>query len=172
MAPVCLCRTTGAAAKKVHVSRHSTGLGGPPFPYETGREAGLSGERQSVSGQPDYQALRRTHRRFGVRATAVAVGGFLLYVLLSSFLPSLMNTPLSGHLTVGLALGLGQFVLMGVIVWRYLVHVRTDVTPVVRGLRGMVRHQESGDRRQGAGDRRHGAFEARAGRRGEEFRPW
>ena len=61
---------------------------------------------------------------------------------------------------------------MGVIVWRYLVHVRIDVTPVVRGLRGLVRHQESGDRRQGAGDRRHGAFEARAGRRGEEFRPW
>ncbi len=172
MAPVCLCRATGAAAKKVHVSRHSTGLGGPPFPYETGPEAALGGgERPSVSGRPEYQALRRAHRRFGVRATAVAVGGFLLYVLLSGFLPGLMNTPLSGHLTIGLALGLGQFVLMGVIVWRYLVHVRRDVTPVVRGLRGLVRHQESEDR-QGAGGRRHSAFEARAGRRGEEFRPW
>lgn len=163
---MCLSRATGAAVKKVHVSRHSMGLGGPPFPYERGPEAGPDGaDRLPVSRQPAYQALRRTHRRFGVRATAVAVGGFLLYVLLSSFLPGLMNTSLSGHVTVGLALGLGQFVLMGVIVWRYLVHVRTDVTPVVRGLRGLVRHQESGDRGPGA-------FEARGGRRGEEFRPW
>lgn len=147
------------------MSRHSTGFGGPPFPDETGPEAGSDGEWRSVAGLPAYQALRRTHRRFGVQATAVAVGGFLLYVLLSSFLPGLMNTSLSGHLTIGLALGLGQFVLMGVIVWRYLVHVRTDVTPVVRGLRGLARHHENARRR-------HGAFEERTSRRRAEFRPW
>ncbi|NEB04045.1 DUF485 domain-containing protein [Streptomyces sp. SID13726] len=139
------------------------GLGGPPFPYESGGPA--DPDRRSVSHEPVYRSLRRTHRRFGVRATAGAVGGFLLYVLLSSFLPGLMNTPLSGHLTVGLALGLGQFVLMGVIVWRYLVHMRTQVTPVVRGLRGLVRHQE-------ATDRERAAFEARVAPREEEFRPW
>ncbi|CAM5652714.1 hypothetical protein SALBM311S_02432 [Streptomyces alboniger] len=71
------------------------------------------------------------------------MGGFLSYVLLSSFVPDLMNVPLGGgHLTLGLALGLGQFVLMAVIVWRYLVHMRTRVAPVVRGLRGLARHQE------------------------------
>ncbi|MFK4106910.1 DUF485 domain-containing protein [Streptomyces sp. NPDC019531] len=118
-----------------------------------------------MSRQPAYQSLRRTHRRFGVRATAAAVGGFLLYVLLSSFLPGLMNTSLSGHLTIGLALGLGQFVLMAVIAWRYLVHMRTRVTPVVRGLRGLVRHQE-------ATERERAAFEARTTPRAEEFRPW
>jgi hypothetical protein len=53
-----------------------------------------------------------------------------------------MNSPLSGHLTLGLALGLGQFVLMAVIVWRHLVHMRTRVTPVTRGLRGLARHHE------------------------------
>ncbi|AYC43720.1 DUF485 domain-containing protein [Streptomyces griseorubiginosus] len=122
-----------------------------------------------MSGLPAYQELRRTHRRFGVRATAVAVGGFLLYVLLSSFLPGLMNTSVSGHLTVGLALGFGQFVLMSLIVWRYLVHVRTDVTPVVRGLRGLARHQENARRRHGALQERttrRGAFEERASQRG------
>ncbi|WP_328744342.1 DUF485 domain-containing protein [Streptomyces sp. NBC_00285] len=76
-----------------------------------------------------------------------------------------MNTSLSGHLTIGLALGLGQFVLMGVIVWRYLVHMRTHVTPVVRGLRGLVRHQESAEHQRAA-------FEARRAPRGEGFRPW
>ena len=144
------------------MSRHSTGLGGPPPPYETGPEPAY---RQSVSREPAYQSLRRSHRRFGVRATAVAVGGFLLYVLLSSFVPGLMNTSVSGHLTVGLALGLGQFVLMGVIVWRYLVHMRTRVTPVVRGLRGLVRHHETAERERAA-------FEARTAARGEEYRPW
>ncbi|WP_199821270.1 DUF485 domain-containing protein [Streptomyces sp. NRRL B-3229] len=120
-----------------------------------------------MSGLPAYQELRRTHRRFGVRATALAVGGFLLYVLLSSFLPGLMNTSLSGHLTVGLALGLGQFVLMGLIVWRYLVHVRTDVTPVVRGLRGLARHHESARRRHSSFQERasrHSSFQERASR--------
>jgi uncharacterized membrane protein (DUF485 family) len=138
------------------------GLGGSPFRHEAGPEPA---DRQSVSREPSYQALRRSHRRFGVRATAVAVGGFLLYVLLSSFLPALMNTPVSGHLTIGLALGLGQFVLMGVIVWRYLVHMRTRVTPVVRGLRGLVRHHESAGRERAA-------FEARTAPREEEYRPW
>ncbi|MES5820506.1 DUF485 domain-containing protein [Streptomyces sp. RG80] len=96
-----------------------------------------------VAHDPAYRTLRRTHRQFGVKATSVAVGGFLLYVLLSSFAPTVMNRSVSGHLTLGLALGLGQFVLMGVIVWRYLVHHRTRVTPVVRSLRGLVRHQEA-----------------------------
>jgi uncharacterized membrane protein (DUF485 family) len=122
-------------------------------------------DRRTVSRQPAYQSLRHAHRRFGVRATAVAVGGFLLYVLLSSFAPGLMNTSVSGHLTVGLALGLGQFALMGVIVWRYLAHVRTQVTPVVRGLRGLVRHHQSAERERAA-------FEARTAPREEEFRPW
>ncbi|MEX1655036.1 MULTISPECIES: DUF485 domain-containing protein [Streptomyces] len=144
------------------MSRHSMGLGGPPSPYEAGPEPA---DRSSVSRQPAYQSLRRSHRRFGVRATAVAVGGFLLYVLLSSFAPALMNTSVSGHLTIGLALGLGQFVLMSVIVWRYLVHMRTRVTPVVRGLRGLVRHHETTGRERAA-------FEARTAPRDEEFRSW
>lgn len=125
------------------MSRHSTRFGGPP-PYSPTPPD--QAERQPVSHDPAYQSLRRIRRRFGVRATAVAVGGFLLYVLLSSFVPGLMNQSLSGHLTLGLALGLGQFVLMAVIVWRYLVHIRTHVTPLVRGLRGLARQQEAAGR--------------------------
>lgn len=109
-----------------------------------------------MAHDPAYRTLRRVHRRFGVRATAVAVGGFLVYVLLSSFVPALMNYSLSGHLTLGLALGLGQFVLMGVIVWRYLVHHRTHITPVVRGLRGLARRQEAAGRARAGADPREG----------------
>jgi uncharacterized membrane protein (DUF485 family) len=135
------------------VSRHSMPFGAPPPYSETPHEPA---ERPSVARDPAYQALRRAHRQFGVKATAVAVGGFLLYVLLSSFVPGLMNRSLSGHLTIGLALGLGQFVLMGVIVWRYLQHHRTRVTPVVRGLRGLARQHESAGRPRVAADPREG----------------
>ncbi|MFE7858854.1 DUF485 domain-containing protein [Streptomyces sp. NPDC057403] len=91
--------------------------------------------RQAISGNPEFQALKRAQRRSGVAMTAIAVGGFLLYVLLSSFAPDLMNSSLSGHLTLGLALGVGQFALMAVIARWYVVRMRTRVDPVARGFR-------------------------------------
>ncbi|MFI5673182.1 DUF485 domain-containing protein [Streptomyces cellulosae] len=119
-----------------------------------------------MSHDPAYQSLRRVHRRFAVRSTAAAVGGFLLYILLSSFAPGLMNSSLSGHFTLGLALGLGQFVLMAVIVWRYLVHMRTRFTPVARGLHGLARHREE------AAARGRAAAEPPVVPGAGEFRPW
>ncbi|WP_234341489.1 DUF485 domain-containing protein [Streptomyces sp. NRRL S-646] len=99
-------------------------------------------KRREISDSPEFQLLRRAHRRSGVRMTAVAVGGFLLYVLLSSFTPELMNTPLHGHLTLGLALGLGQFVVMALIARRHIVHMRTHVDPITRGFRTQARRRQ------------------------------
>ncbi|GAA0353206.1 hypothetical protein GCM10009540_86940 [Streptomyces turgidiscabies] len=95
---------------------------------------------ESVSGQaihshPEFQSLRNGYRRFAAVSTAVAVGGFLSYILLSNFAPGIMNQPIAGHLTLGLTLGLGQFVVMGVTVWRYVRRMRTHFDPVARGLR-------------------------------------
>ncbi|MFD3497860.1 DUF485 domain-containing protein [Streptomyces sp. NPDC058678] len=119
-----------------------------------------------MSHGPACQSLRRAHRRSGARATAAAGGGFLLYVLLSGFVPGLMNSSPSGHLTLGLALGLGQFALMAVIVWRRLVHMRTRVAPAVRGLRGLARHQEE------AAARGRAAARPPVAPRAGEYRPW
>lgn len=91
--------------------------------------------RRVISESNEFRLLRRAHRRSGVRMTLLAVGGFLLYVLLSGFAPGLMNTPLGGHLTLGLALGLGQFAIMAVIARRRLVHLRTHADPRARGFR-------------------------------------
>lgn len=102
---------------------------------------------QTLSGDPEFQALRRVRRRTGLRLTLVAVGGFLLYVLLSSFTPGLMNSSVAGYLTLGLALGLGQFVLMAVVARRHVVHMRTHVDPVVRGL-GYRLRRPPGENRQ------------------------
>ncbi|MFF4504529.1 DUF485 domain-containing protein [Streptomyces sp. NPDC001401] len=99
-------------------------------------------KRREISDSPEFQLLRRAHRRSGVRMTAVAVGGFLLYVLLSSFTPELMNTSLHGHLTLGLTLGLGQFVVMALIARRHIVHMRTHVDPIARGFRTQAHRQQ------------------------------
>ncbi|MFI6658562.1 DUF485 domain-containing protein [Streptomyces sp. NPDC050523] len=100
--------------------------------------------KNEISGSSEFQVLRHVHRRSGVRMTSAAVGGFLLYVLLSSFTPGLMNTSLSGHLTLGLVLGLGQFVMMALIARRRLAQMRTCADPVSRGLRTRTLRREPG----------------------------
>ena len=72
---------------------------------------------------------------------ALAVGGFLLYVALSSFVPDVMNQRVIGHLTLGLALGLAQFAVMALAVWRYTVHMRRRVDPIAHRLRELDRRQ-------------------------------
>ncbi|MGP4014071.1 DUF485 domain-containing protein [Streptomyces sp. 4N124] len=88
-----------------------------------------------ISDHPDFHLLRRAQRRFGMKATLLSVGGFLLYVLLSSFAPGVLNQRLFGHLTLGLAIGLGQFAVMAVTAWRYTRYMSTRVDPLARGLR-------------------------------------
>ncbi|MFE5812283.1 DUF485 domain-containing protein [Streptomyces sp. NPDC056479] len=122
-----------------------------------------------MSEDPEFHSLRRAQRRFGVRATLLSVGGFLLYVLLSHTVPGLMNQRLAGDLTLGLALGLGQFVVMGVTAWCYVRHMRTRVDPLVRGLGSRLHHQpETLHRRPDPGSS-HGA--APHGQAGQAVHP-
>jgi uncharacterized membrane protein (DUF485 family) len=118
-----------------------------------------------MAQSPEFQLLRRAHRRSGARLTAVAVGGFLLYVLLSGFTPGLMNTSLSGHLTLGLALGLGQFALMALVARRRLVHLRTHADPIARGFRTRAPRAQPDPQ---SGD----SVPFAAARRTEGFRAW
>ncbi|MFI8167626.1 DUF485 domain-containing protein [Streptomyces sp. NPDC086081] len=103
-----------------------------------------------MSDLPEFHSLRRAQRRFGIRATLFSVGGFLLYVLLSSFVPAVMNQPLFGRLTIGLGLGLGQFAVMGVTAWCYVRHMRTRVDPLARGLRSRLQHESHSRARSAA----------------------
>jgi uncharacterized membrane protein (DUF485 family) len=73
----------------------------------------------------------------------VSVGGFLLFVLLSSFLPDVLNQPLFGHVTLGLAGGVGQFVVMAVTAWRYTVHMDRRIDPTADRLRAEIHREEA-----------------------------
>lgn len=96
-----------------------------------------------IHSSPDFNTLRSAYRTFGTAATLVSVGGFLIYVLLSSFGAGMMNQPLVGHLTIGLALGLCQFLLMGGTIWLYVRHMRRRVDPVTHRLRAQLRANEA-----------------------------
>ena len=109
--------------------------------YDSTKSA--SAPEQRISNTPEFHSLRRVQRRFGLRATLLSVGWFLLYVVLSHFAPGTMNTPLAGPLTVGLTLGLGQFVVMGVTAWCHVRHMRTRVDPLARGLSSRLQQQEN-----------------------------
>ncbi|MFF8673830.1 DUF485 domain-containing protein [Streptomyces sp. NPDC015242] len=111
----------------------------PPSPHPQAGHA----PPPRIADQPEFRSLRRAQRRFGTRATVVSAGGFLLYVLLSGFAPTVMNQPLFGRLTIGLTVGLGQFAVMGVTAWCYVRHMRTRVDPLARGLRSRLRESES-----------------------------
>lgn len=94
-----------------------------------------------IQAHPEFRSMRGSYRRFGATAVALAVGGFLLYVLLSSFAPDVMNLRLAGHLTLGLALGLAQFGVMALVVWRYTVHMRRRIDPVAHRMRELERRE-------------------------------
>lgn len=64
-----------------------------------------------------------------------------------------MNQRLTGHLTLGLALGLAQFAVMGVTAFLYVRHMRQNIDPVVRRLRAQLEDQEAERRRVPAGRR-------------------
>lgn len=98
----------------------------------------------SLHGHPEFQSIRGAFRTFGTTAVAVVVGGFLLYVLLSHFASPLMNFRLGGQVTLGLAIGLAQFAIMAVRVWRYTTHMRRQVDPVARRLRAGTDRAEPG----------------------------
>lgn len=87
----------------------------------------------------------------------MSVGGFLAYVLLSSFVPGVMNQRLIGHLTLGLTLGLAQFAVMGVTAYLYVRHMRKNFDPVARRLRAHLEDREAEQRHIPAG-RRFGAW--------------
>jgi uncharacterized membrane protein (DUF485 family) len=105
-------------------------------PSQGHQGASPSGEYQSLrNDDSDFRELRQAHRSFGVKKMLLGVGSFLLYVLLSCFTPGLMDLPVFGHITVGLVLGLLQFVVMAVVARLYAVHRRTQIEPLVGRLR-------------------------------------
>ncbi|WP_163274528.1 DUF485 domain-containing protein [Cellulomonas iranensis] len=96
---------------------------------------------QRVQRSAEFQDLRRRFRRFVFPLTALFLVWYFLYVLLANYAHGLMSTRVAGNVTVGLLLGLGQFVSTFVITMAYARWANQKQDPVAERLR---EHIESG----------------------------
>ena len=94
---------------------------------------------QEVQRSPEFVALRKRWRRFVFSMSAVFLSWFAAYVLLADFAPGLVNTRLGDtNLTVGLVLGLLQFVSTFVIATVYVWYADKHLDPEAERLRQRV----------------------------------
>ncbi|MEJ2870337.1 DUF485 domain-containing protein [Actinomycetospora sp. OC33-EN08] len=107
-------------------SRGSDPLGAPT-PYE------------EMQRSPEFKALRNRWRRYIFLMSGLFLAWFLVYVLLADFAPDVVNTRLGGtNFTVGLLLGLLQFVSTFVIAVAYAKFADKNIDPQAEALRAKV----------------------------------
>ncbi|MBO0900234.1 DUF485 domain-containing protein [Cellulomonas sp. zg-ZUI222] len=96
---------------------------------------------QRVQRSPEFQDLRRRFRNFVFPMTALFLAWYFLYVLLANYAHAFMSQRVVGTITVGLLLGLGQFVSTFAITMAYARWANQKQDAVAENLR---EHIESG----------------------------
>jgi uncharacterized membrane protein (DUF485 family) len=91
-----------------------------------------------VQASPEFRALRRRLRRFVFPMSALFLAWYLAYVLLASYAKPLMATKLAGNITVGLVLGLLQFVSTFVITTLYVRFAGRSIDPAAAAIRERI----------------------------------
>lgn len=92
-------------------------------------------EFERMQASPEFQELRRRFRRFAFPMAVLFIVWFFTYVLLSTYAVDFMATRVFGNITVGLLMGLGQFVSTGLITWAYVRYMNKRVDPSARTIR-------------------------------------
>lgn len=82
--------------------------GTPAGATPTGGTADL--DWQAIEADPDFQELRRRLRNFVFPVTGLFLAWYVLYVVVATFAPGFMGTPVLGNINIGLLFGLLQFV--------------------------------------------------------------
>ena len=94
---------------------------------------------QEVQRSPEFKALRSRWRRYIFVMSGLFLGWFLVYVLLSDFAHGFVNTRIGGtNFTIGLVLGLLQFVSTFVIATLYVNYADKNLDPEAQALRERV----------------------------------
>ena len=97
--------------------------------------AGGGSTYAEVQASEEFQGLKRTLRRFVFPATAVFLGWYLLYVLLTAFARDFMSTKLLGEINIAYVLGLLQFVSTFVIALVYSRYAEKHFDPTADAIR-------------------------------------
>jgi uncharacterized membrane protein (DUF485 family) len=106
--------------------------------------ASASDKYVAVQRSEEFAGLRKALRGFVFPMTVAFFLWYALYVLLSAYARDFMSTKLVGNITVGLVLGLLQFVSTFVIAWVYARYAERHLDPTADRLRAEI---ESGDLR-------------------------
>lgn len=92
----------------------------------------------AIREHPDFERVRRRLTRFVLPVSALFLVWYLTYVLLAAYAHGFMAHQVFGKVTVGLLLGLSQFVTTVVIMLWYARFARTKVDPEIERLRAMA----------------------------------
>ena len=82
-----------------------------------------------MQASPEFQDLRRRLRRFVFPLTAFFLTWYFVYVLLATYASDFMATKVFGNVTLGIVLGLGQFVTTFVITALYVKFANRELDP-------------------------------------------
>lgn len=115
------------------MSDHSVGGSEPPI---------SAADFHRVQQSAQFAELKRRFRSFAFPMTAVFLAWYLFYVLGSIFARDLMMTPVLGQVTVGLLLGIGQFVSTFVITGLYVWHANKRVDPIAEQIRAELEERK------------------------------
>ena len=99
-------------------------------------------EYREAQASPEFQELKRRFRRFAFPMTVAFFAWYVLYLLLSTYAPGLMATPVFGNVNLGILLGLGQFVTTFVITHVYVAHANRQTDPIADEMRGRLEAHE------------------------------
>ena len=97
---------------------------------------------EQVRRSGEFQDLRRRFRRFVFPMSVAFLLWYLLYVLLASYAPGFMATKLAGNITVGLVVGLLQFVSTFAITAVYVRYANRHLDPRAERLREMIEGED------------------------------
>ncbi|GAA2007594.1 DUF485 domain-containing protein [Microbacterium ulmi] len=98
----------------------------------------------AVEESPAFVELKRRHRSFVFPLAAIFLVWYFVYVLLSSFAPAFMAQRVWGDVTIGLLLGLGQFVTTFAITMWYVWYANHRLDPASARIRDELEKQEAG----------------------------
>jgi uncharacterized membrane protein (DUF485 family) len=100
----------------------------------------------AVEQSPPFRDLKRRHRSFVFPFAVAFLVWYFAYVLLSSFATEFMAQRVWGDITVGLVLGLGQFVTTFAITMIYVAYANRTLDPRATAIRGELERTEEAAR--------------------------
>lgn len=90
---------------------------------------------RAVQQSPEFQQLRRRHRRFVFPVLGACLAWYLVYVLLAVYAHDFMSTPVWGSVNVAMVLGLAQVVTTFAVTTWYVSFANRRLDPLAEQIR-------------------------------------